>query len=65
MTPKGGATLQGGDAGSLAMTAIARSMITGKAQINKAQVKAWIESVKLQLETNTMALGSMMAALRK
>ena len=67
VTPKGGATLrlaatgsgQGGDAGSLAMTAIARSMITGKsavlngAQITKAQIKTWIESVRLQLETNT------------
>ena len=60
VTPKGGPTLrlaatgsgQGGDAGSLAMKAIARSMING-AQITKAQVKAWMESVRLQLETNT------------
>jgi hypothetical protein len=67
MSPKGGATLrqastgssQGGNAESLTMTAIARSMITGKAavlngaQITKTQVKKWIESVRLQLETNT------------
>ena len=67
MTPKKGATLrlaaigssQGGDAESLAMTVIARSMITGKSavlngvQITKAQVKIWIESVCLQLKTNT------------
>jgi hypothetical protein len=47
VAPKGGATLrlaatgsgQGGDAGSLAMTAIARSMITGKsAVLNGAQI---------------------------
>jgi len=34
------------------MTVIARSMING-AQITKAQVKRWMESVRLQLETST------------